>query len=45
MGKGLGFSPAPSLINESDLERDFSNFSRIVTSHSLKRFLIESFLQ
>ena len=28
LGKGLGFSPTPSFINEADLKRDFANFSR-----------------
>ena len=28
LGKGLGFSPTPSFINEADLKRDFTNFSR-----------------
>ena len=26
--KGLGFSPTPSFINETDLRRDFKEFSR-----------------
>ena len=28
LGKGLGFSPTPSFINEADLKRDFVDFSR-----------------
>ena len=28
LGKGLGFSPTPSFINEGDLKRDFADFSR-----------------
>ena len=28
LGKGLGFSPTSSFINEADLKRDFTNFSR-----------------
>ena len=28
LGKGLGFSPTPSLINEADLKRDFADFLR-----------------
>ena len=28
LGKGLGFSLTPSFINEADLKRDFTNFSR-----------------
>ena len=28
LGKGLGFSPTPTFINEVDLRRDFVNFSR-----------------
>ena len=28
LGKGLGFSPTPSFINEADLKRDFADISR-----------------
>ena len=28
LGKGLGFTSAPSFINESDLKRDFEDFAR-----------------
>ena len=28
LGKGLGFSPTPTFINEADLRRDFADFAR-----------------
>ena len=28
LGKGLGFSPTPTFINEADLRRDFADFNR-----------------
>ena len=28
LGKGLGFTPTPSFINESDFKRDFEDFAR-----------------
>ena len=28
LGKGLGFSPTPTFINEEDLRRDFAEFAR-----------------
>ena len=28
LGKGLGFSPTPTFINEADLRRDFAEFAR-----------------